>query len=222
MKIGIMDKTVKTFVYSEDGNSQKSNLADDKINSLELAMKVAQLEDEKSRSLEHLKTIVQLRENLKKEQEKNSDLSKTVTDLHGKLNKLSSVEDNQLVKKNTLLEEERKKTVEQLKVIDLLKENLKLEQHQNAELVTRVDDLQGKLNKLASVDAEQLFKKNAQLEDEKKKSGEYLKSINELVENLKIEQAKVAEMEKKIALQETKAKELAEVLSTISNIAAGV
>jgi hypothetical protein len=42
------------------------------------------------------------------------------------------------------------------------------------------------------------------------------------MESLKLEQEKAAEMEKKISFQETKAKELAEVLSTISNIAAGV
>jgi hypothetical protein len=159
-----MDKTVKTFAYSEDdnGNSQESNFASDNNNSLELAMKDAQIAEEQSRSLEHLKTIVQLRESLKQGQEKNSELSKMVTDLQGKLHKLSSVEENQL------------------------------------------------------------FKKNALLEEEKIKSGKYLKTINELMESLKLEQEKAAEMEKKISFQETKAKELAEVLSTISNIAAGV
>ncbi len=222
--MAIMDKTVKTFAYSEDdnGNSQTSNLADDKKRSLELAMKDAQLDEEKSRSLENLKTIVQLREHLKHEQEKNSDLTERVADLHGKLNKLSSVEENQLFKKNTQLEEEKKKILDQLKANELLKENLKLEQNKNAELFKKVTDLQGKLNKLASLEDNQLYKKNVQLEDEKKKSGGYLKTINELMEKLKLEQAKSAEMEKKIAFQETKAKELAEVLSTISNIAAGV
>jgi hypothetical protein len=114
------------------------------------------------------------------------------------------------------------KTAEQLKVIELLKENLKMEQNQNAELLKKIDDLQDKLYKLTSLEDDQLVKKNAELEDEKKKSSAYLKTINELMENLKLEQEKSAEMEKKIAFQETKAKELAEVLSTISNIAAGV
>ncbi len=159
-----MDKTLKTFAYSEDDNcsSQQTNVADDKINSHELAMKDAQLEEERSRSLEHLKTTVHLRECLKQEQEK------------------------------------------------------------NAEFVKKLSDLQNQLNKLVAVEENELFKKNAQLEDEKKKSGEYLKTINVLMESLKLEQEKSAEMEKKITFQETKAKELAEVLSTISNIAAGV
>jgi chromosome segregation ATPase len=159
-----MDKTVKTFVYSKDdnSNSQKSTLADDKNNTLELASKDAQHEEVRNLSHEHLKTITHLKESLKQEQVKNSDLAKKVIDLQGKLSKLSSVEENQLAKKN------------------------------------------------------------AQFEDEKKKSSAYLKTINELMEKLKIEQEKSAELEKKITFQETKAKELAEVLSTISNIAAGV
>jgi DNA repair exonuclease SbcCD ATPase subunit len=159
-----MDKTVKTFAYSEDdnGNSQITNLADDKNDSPEPAMKDAQFEEEKSHQPEHLKMIVQLRGCLKQEQEK------------------------------------------------------------NAELAEKVSDLQNQLNKLVSVEENQLFINNVQLEDEKKKSSEYLKTINELMENLKLEQTKSAEMKKKITIQETKAKELAEVLSTISNIAAGV
>jgi hypothetical protein len=121
-----------------------------------------------------------------------------------------------------LFEAEKNKALEQLKVIDLLKQNLSMEQNKNAGLVKKVADLEGKLAKLATSEDDQLSQKNAQLEEEKKKSSAYLKTINELMESLKIEQGKSTELERKIAFQETKAKELAEVLSTISNIAAGV
>jgi hypothetical protein len=159
-----MDKTVKTYAYfkSDNGPGQKSDLADDKNNSPEPALKEA------------------------------------------------------------LFEAEKNKAVEQLKVIDLLKQNLSMEQNKNAGLVKKVADLEGKLAKLATSEDDQLSQKNAQLEEEKKKSSAYLKTINELMESLKIEQGKSTELERKIAFQETKAKELAEVLSTISNIAAGV
>src|ERR1035441_5684916 len=107
-----MEKTVKIRAYTGENNGDipKENPADDINSSLQLAMKSAQLEEEKSRTLENLKTIVQLRESLKQEQEKNAGLAKSVADLQGKLNKLASVEENQLVKKNTQLEDERKKS----------------------------------------------------------------------------------------------------------------
>jgi hypothetical protein len=121
-----------------------------------------------------------------------------------------------------LFEAEKNKALEQLKVIDLLKQNLSMEQTKNAGLVKKVADLEGKLSKLATSEDDQLSQKNAQLEEEKKKSSAYLKTINELMESINIEQGKSSELERKITFQETKAKELAEVLSTISNIAAGV
>ena len=86
----------------------------------------------------------------------------------------------------------------------------------------------------------ELAKKNAQLEDEKKKSLEYLKTIEQLRESLKLEQAKMAEMVKRtaeleaklkgtfgletktreFAELEAKVKELTEVLGKISGITA--
>jgi hypothetical protein len=165
---------------------------------------------------------VQLRESLKQEQEKNAELVKSVADLRGKLNKLASVEENQLVKKNAQLEDEKRKSSEQLKAIELLKESLKEEKDKNVLLTVNSADLHAKLNKLSEVEENQLIRKNTLLEDEKKKSIGYLKEIEQLKENVKQEQAKRAELEKKSALQEAKAKEMAEIISTISNIAAGV
>ena len=92
----------------------------------------------------------------------------------------------------------------------------------------------------AQNNALELVKKTAQLEEEKKKSLEYLKTIEQLRECLKQEQAKTAEMAEKIAgleakvkesvgLEakakefaelEAKVKELTEVLGKISGIAA--
>ncbi|OGS94127.1 MAG: hypothetical protein A3H31_07280 [Gallionellales bacterium RIFCSPLOWO2_02_FULL_57_47] len=92
----------------------------------------------------------------------------------------------------------------------------------------------------AQNNALELVKKTAQLEEEKKKSLEYLKTIEQLRECLKQEQAKTAEMSEKIAgleakvkesvgLEakakefaelEAKVKELTEVLGKISGIAA--
>jgi N-acetylmuramoyl-L-alanine amidase CwlA len=185
-------------------------------------MKSAQLEEEKSRTLENLKTIVQLRESLKQEQEKNAGLVKSVADLQGKLNKLASVEENQLVKKNTQLEDERKKSGEQLKAIELLKESLKTEKDKNALQAISSAELHAKLNKLSEAEENQLLKKNTLLEEEKKKSLQYAKEIDLFKERLKQEQAKTADLEKKTATQEIKVKELTELLGKISTIAAGV
>ena len=86
----------------------------------------------------------------------------------------------------------------------------------------------------------ELAKKKAQLEDEKKKSLEYLKTIEQLRESLKLEQAKTAEMVKRaaeleaklkgtsgleaktreFAELEAKVKELTEVLGKISGVTA--
>jgi hypothetical protein len=211
-----MEKTVKIRAYTgkSNGDIPLESPGDDKNSSLQLA-------EEKSRTLEQLKTIVQLRENLKLEQEKNTGLANTVADLQGKLNKLASVEENQLVKKNTQLEEERKKSAEQLKAIELLKESLKQEKEKNAWLVNNSADLHAKLDKLSEAEENQLIKKNALLEEEKKKSLESVKEIGQLKERVKQEQAKVAELEKKAVLQEAKAKELADLLDKISSISAG-
>lgn len=61
----------------------------------------------------------------------------------------------------------------------------------------------------AQNNAVELVKKSAQLEEEKKKALEYLKTIEQLQESLKLEQAKAAEMARKIAGLEAKVRELA-------------
>ena len=104
----------------------------------------------------------------------------------------------ELAKKNAQLEEEKRKSLEQLKIIEQLRESLKQEQANTAEMA----------------------KKNAQLEEENKKSPEQLKTLQQLQESLKQEQAKTAEMTKKATALEDKVKELTDVLGKISGIAA--
>ena len=219
-----MEKTVKIRAYPDEnaGDSSISKLSDKTNNSLELARKDALFEEEKARSLEHVKTIVQLRENLKKEQEKNTGLSRSAFELQAKLNKLATVEENQLVKKNTLLEEERKKSADQLQVIESLKENIKLEQEKNTRLAQNEADLRAKLNNLSTIENSQLVQITAQLGDEKKKSTEHFKTIEQLTENLKQARDISSALEKKIIEQDAKKTELAEMLRKISSIAAGV
>ena len=64
----------------------------------------------------------------------------------------------------------------------------------------------------------ELAKKNAQLEEEKKKSLEQTKIIEQLREILKQEQAKAAEMAKKMAGLEVKVKELAELETKVKEL----
>ena len=121
------------------------------------------------------------------------------------------------------LEEERSKTLELLKEIVHLRESLKQEQAKSAER-------EAKLTKLATVEENQLARKNAQLEDEKNKSLELMKIVEQLRESIKQDQARTAEMANKsaeleaktkaVTELEAKVKDLSAVLSKISSIAA--
>jgi len=64
----------------------------------------------------------------------------------------------------------------------------------------------------------ELVKKTALLEEERKKSLEYQKAIERLQESLKQEQAKTAEMVKKMAVLEAKVKELTELESKVKEL----
>lgn len=205
-----MDKTLKLHAYTDAAKSDvpQAHPAIDRDTSLELEKKNAQLEEEKSKSLDLLKTIVQLRESLKQEQARSSDLET-------KLNKLAVLEDNQLARKNAQLEEATAKSQDLLKTIEQLRENVK--------------QLETKLAKLNSVEENELAKKNAQLEEERTKSLEYVKLIDQLRENIKQEHAKSEEMVNKFdeLIAKTKSssqldaevKELNNVLSKIAKLA---
>ena len=117
----------------------------------------------------------------------------------------------ELEKKTALLEDERSKTLDLLKTIVQLRESLKQEQARSA-------GLEAKLNKLDGLEESQLVKKNAQLEEEKKLSLEYMRTIEQLRESIKQDQAKSAEMVNKFDELEAKTKELAELKAKVNDL----
>jgi hypothetical protein len=210
-----MDKTFKLRAFTDAAKSDvvKANVADEN-KAQQLARKDALLEEERSKSLDLLKTIVQLRESLKQEQAKSSELQ-------ARLNKLDEVEENQLVKKNIQLEEEKKKSLEYMKMIEQLRESARQEQEKNVEMARKMAEQQAQLSKLATAEENQLARKNAQLEEEKQKLVEYMKMIEQLRENVRQDQEKKIEMANKLAVLEAKVKELSVVLAKISSLATG-
>jgi myosin heavy subunit len=102
----------------------------------------------------------------------------------------------ELARKNAQLEE---KSLDQLRIIEQLKESLRQEQAKAAELA----------KKTAGADVSVLALKEAQLEEEKSRGVENLKTIVQLRESLKLEQGKTAEMVKIISELEARAKESA-------------
>ena len=117
----------------------------------------------------------------------------------------------ELEKKSALLEEERSKSVELLKTIVQLRESLKQEQAKSAEL-------EAKISKLATVEENQLARKNAQLEEEKKLSLEYMRTIEQLRESIRQDQAKSAAMVNKFDELEAKTKEVDELKARIKDL----
>ena len=210
-----MDKTFKLRAFTDAAKNdvEKSNVADEN-KTQQLARKDALLAEERSKSLDLLKTIVQLRENLKQEQAKSAELQ-------ARLNKLDEVEENQLVKKNIQLEEEKKKSLDYMKMIELLRESTRQEQEKSAEMVRKMAEQQAQLSKLATAEESQLAKKNAQLEEERQKLIEHMKMVDQLRENVRQDQEKKTEMANKLAVLETKVKELSVVLAKISSLATG-
>jgi len=153
--------------------------------------------------------------------------------------------------KQAKLDEERNKSLEMLKTITQLRESLKQEQAKSAELESRLSkleqdktaEMEAKLRKLSEMEENRFIKFNAQFEEEKKKSLEYMRTIEQLRESLKQEQSKlasvstsaselevktkaIAALEAKLSDQETKGaalemkfKELSNVMGRIANLA---
>lgn len=147
------EKTLKLRAYSDDIKNPAApiNPADEK--SLELAMKDAQIEEERSRSLEHLKTIVQLRESLKQEQAKTADAAKKVAELEVRVKGATEQEANELAKKTAQLEEEKSRSVEYMRMIEQLRENLKQEQAKVAEMADKVGAFEARLGDISGLEA---------------------------------------------------------------------
>ena len=74
-----------------------------------------------------------------------------MAELKSKVDKMDSVEDNQLIKKNTLLEEEKKKTLDYAKLVDQLRESIKENQEQIAGKVKRIAKLEAKIEELTGI-----------------------------------------------------------------------
>lgn len=211
-----MDKTLKLRSYSGPSKKDVSQEVPEKDRNIspELEKISSLLAEERDKSHELLKTIVQLRESLKQEQVK-------TTELQARLNKLDEVEQNQLIRKNAQLEEEKKRYLEQAKLSEQLRDNLKQEQASHAEMAKKVAELKFKLNKLADVEENQLVKKDTLLDEEKKRSLEYKQTIEQLRESIKKDQVKKAELIDRAEVLDAKIKELSVVLSKIASLATG-
>jgi len=122
-----------------------------------------------------------------------------------------------------LLAEEKNKSLDLLKTIVQLRESLKQEQAKSAEQ-------EAGINKLSVLEESRLAKKNAQLEEEKKKALEYERTILELRNSLRQEQARTAEMANsstkleartlEVVVLEARVKELSDLIGRIAGIAA--
>lgn len=211
-----MDKTLKLRAYqgATKNDAPQDRPAKDRDVELELERKSALLDEERSKSHDLLKTVVQLREGLKQEQEKTGVLE-------SRLLKLDSVEENQLARKSAQLEEEKKLSLEYMRTIEQLKASLKQEQEICAGLKKKKDELEAKVNKLDEVEENQLARKNTLLEEEKRKSLEYAKLIDQLRESSKQDQTKMTELLKRSGELDAKVKDLSVVLSKIASLATG-
>ncbi len=87
-----LDKTtIKTPAFKVD-RAPQSNLTEEQNFALELAKRNALLEDEKKKSLEYQKTIEQLRECVKEEQEKTAEMTRKMSRLEAKVIELVELE----------------------------------------------------------------------------------------------------------------------------------
>ncbi len=143
-----MDRTMKIRALTEAAKTDAAQgvRAEEKDQSAELAKIAAQLEDERSKTLELLKDIVQLRESLKQEQARSADLE-------SKLTRLATVEENQLAKKNAQLQEEKNRSLEYMRTIEQLRENIKQQQAKTTETADKSAELAAKTKAVAELEA---------------------------------------------------------------------
>lgn len=88
----IMERTVKTRVFSDDANSAaaQSNLTEAQEQALEFAKKNARLQEEINKTLELHKTIEQLRASLRQEQESSVAMANMAAGLEARLKELAA------------------------------------------------------------------------------------------------------------------------------------
>jgi hypothetical protein len=133
---------------------------------------------------------------------------------------LDAVEETQLAEENTLLEEEKKKALEYIQTIEQLRENQKQELEKSAQMVNRIAELESKVNKMDAVEENQLVRKNTLLEEEKKKSAEYAKLVDQLRQSIKGDQEQSSDMANRTAELEARVKDLSGLLGRISTMIA--
>lgn len=216
-----MDKTLKLHALSDDDTIDvtSASLASDQGKSPDMQKKIAQMEE---KILDQFRIIEQLRESLKLEQVKSAELAKRAV----------GPDADALAVKDAQLEEEKSRSLENLKMIVQLRASLKQEQEKTVEIARKMAEQDAKVRSLAELEANELAKKNAQIDEVKSKSLGQEKVIEQLSDSLKQEQAKSAGMTEKLVTLEAKAattaaleaqvKTLTEAISQISKIAAGV
>lgn len=209
-----MEKTVKIRAYPDNAKNgvSQGNLTEEQERALELAKKNALLEEVKAELLGHLKTIEQLRENLRQEQVKSAGLAKQA----------SGMDAHDIAVKDAQLEEEKSRSLENLKTIVQLRESLKQEQAKSSELANKTLELETRVRDALALESNELARIKTQLEEEKRKSLEQFKTIEQLKESLQQAQAKAAAVTGNTAELETKVKGLTEALANISSIAESV
>lgn len=128
----------------------------------------------------------------------------------GKKSNLSE-EQQKLLELSAQLEEEKSRSLENLKTITQLREGLKQEQAKTADLSGKLSELETRIKNTpeVKVDEEAVKKVQLQLEEEKNRVLEQTKKIEQLQESLKREQSRTDEMTFKLAEQEGKMKEVA-------------
>jgi chromosome segregation ATPase len=143
-----MDKTVKISAYSPPtkGGAPQDKPAMDRFAALELEQKQAQLDEERNKSLELLRNLVQLRESLKQEQARSAEQE-------AKLNKLAALEESQIAKRNVQIEEEKKYSLELMRTIEQLKEQLKQEKSRVSEIADSGVQLKAKIQEITALKA---------------------------------------------------------------------
>ena len=126
--------------------------------------------------------------------------------------------DLELVAREQQLEEERNKSLEQLKTIVQLRESLKQEQAKTAEASKRVNELEAGLKQLTVSSASDLARKDAQIDAEMKKAAEAERRCRELQEQLKQEQARLSAMPDHSRLLETRDREIADLQAKLKEM----
>ncbi|MDD2701465.1 MAG: hypothetical protein PHH36_09530 [Sideroxydans sp.] len=126
--------------------------------------------------------------------------------------------DLELAARDAQLADERNKTLEQLKTIVQLREALKKEQARTAEVSQRVNELESGLRQVTSSSANDLARKDAQLEAEMKRAVDAENQCKALQAQLQQEQAKLASMPDHTRMLEAKDKELAELKAKLQDV----